>query len=159
MKAAVFHAAGTPLRIDTLPDPEPGVDEVVIRVQRCAVCGTDLHATSGHGFTYPAGPQIGHEYAGEVIAVGKGVERLKLGDHIAAMLVVGCGTCELCRTGLDVLRPHLAGYGAGLAEYARVSARGANLLPRTVSLADCPAAFEALRDGGTMGKLVIDPWS
>ena len=103
MRGLLFKGVGLPLAVENLPDPEPGEGEVVIRVSRCGVCGTDLHATSGHGMTLPANSQFGHEYGGEVVALGKGVERLKLGDHLAAVPVVGCGHCEACKTGIDVL--------------------------------------------------------
>ena len=136
MKAAIFKVVGEPLAIETLPDPEPREGEVVVKVARCGVCGTDLHATSGHGMTLPRGSQLGHEYAGEVVAVGKGVERLRLGDKVAALPVVGCGHCEYCQNGVDVLCRSFAGYGGGLAQFARVSERGATVLPATVSLAD-----------------------
>jgi (R,R)-butanediol dehydrogenase/meso-butanediol dehydrogenase/diacetyl reductase len=136
VKAALFKAVGTPLAIEDLPDPEPGAGEAVIRVARCGVCGTDLHSTSGHGYTLPAGAQLGHEYAGEVVAVGRGVERLKVGDHVAALPVVGCGECDACRTGIDVLCSRWKGYGGGLADYAKISERGATILPQTLSLAD-----------------------
>lgn len=136
VEAAIFKAVGEPLAIETIPDPVPGEGEVVIRVERCGVCGTDLHSTSGHGFTLEAGSQLGHEYAGEVVALGKGVERLKLGDRIAALPVVGCGHCEYCRTGIDLLCQNWRDYGGGLAQFARVSERGATKLPSTVSLAD-----------------------
>ncbi|HMQ20483.1 MAG TPA: alcohol dehydrogenase catalytic domain-containing protein, partial [Sphingopyxis sp.] len=138
MKAALFKAVGEPLAIEDLPDPEPRDGEVVIRVARCGVCGTDLHSTSGHGYTLPTGAQLGHEYAGEVVAVGRGVERLKRGDRIAALPVVGCGDCDACRTGIDVLCSRWTGYGGGLADYARVRERRATILPQTLSLADGP---------------------
>src|SRR3546814_10509122 len=136
MKASLFKAGGEPLAIEDVPAPEPGEGEAVIRVARCGVCGTDLHSTSGHGYTLPAGAQLGHEYAGEVVAVGRGVRRLKVGDRVAALPVVGCGECEACRTGIDVLCSRWRGYGGGLADYARISERGATLLPQTRSLAD-----------------------
>lgn len=136
MRALLFKAVGQQLAVETLPDPEPGEGEVVVRVSRCGVCGTDLHSTSGHGMTLPANSQLGHEYGGEVVAVGKGVERFKVGDHLSALPVVGCGQCEACKTGIDVLCSTWKSYGGGLAEYARVSERGATKLPQTVSLAD-----------------------
>ena len=147
MRALLFKAVGRPLEVATLPDPEPGEGEVVVRVSRCGVCGTDLHATSGHGMTLPADSTMGHEFGGEVVAVGKGVDRFKLGDHLAAMPVVGCGHCDGCKTGIDILcRNGMAQYGGGLAEYARVSARGAVKLPNTISLADS-ALIEPLAVG------------
>lgn len=146
MRALVFKAVGQPLAVTDLPDPEPGEGEVIVRVSRCGVCGTDLHATSGHGMMLPADSQLGHEYGGEVVALGKGVERLKVGDHVAALPVVGCGECEGCRTGIDVLCTRWKGFGAGLSQYARVSERGATLLPRTVAIADA-ALVEPLAVG------------
>jgi threonine dehydrogenase-like Zn-dependent dehydrogenase len=136
MRAAIFHSPGTPLAIETVPDPEPGEGEAVIRVGRCGVCGTDLHSTSGHGYTLPDGSPIGHEYAGEVVAVGRGVEALKIGDRVAGMPIVGCGECAHCRTGIDFLCSRYRRYAHGLAEYARVHERGAMKLPDTISLAD-----------------------
>jgi (R,R)-butanediol dehydrogenase/meso-butanediol dehydrogenase/diacetyl reductase len=136
VRAAIFRAVGEPLAIETLPDPAPGEGEVVVSVGRCGVCGTDLHATSGHGHTMKSGAQLGHEFAGEVVAIGKGVHHLKLGDNVAALPVVGCGHCEYCLTGIDLLCPQWRSYGAGAAEFARVSAEGATLLPHSVSLAD-----------------------
>lgn len=155
MRAMLFKAAGAPLAVEDLPDPEPGEGEVVVRVSHCGVCGTDLHSTSGHGMTLPANAQLGHEYAGEVVALGRGVERLKVGDRLAALPVVGCGRCEGCRTGIDVLCSNWKGYGAGLAQFARVSERGATLLPGTVSLAD-GALVEPLAVGAR-GVRLADP--
>lgn len=136
MKALLFKVAGQPLVVENLPDPEPGSGEVIVRVSHCGVCGTDLHSTSGHGMQLPADSQLGHEYAGEVVALGKDVERLKVGDNVAAIPVVGCGQCEACKTGIDVLCSQWKGYGSGLAQYARVHERGFVRLPKTVSLAD-----------------------
>lgn len=156
MRALLFKAVGQPLAVETLPDPEPGEGEVVIRVSRCGVCGTDIHATSGHGMSLPANSQLGHEYGGEVVAVGKGVERFREGDTLAALPVVGCGDCEGCRSGLDILcRNKWSGYGGGLAEYAKVSARGATKLPGTMSLADS-ALVEPLAVGARAVRLA-DP--
>lgn len=156
MKALVFRAVGEPLAVEARPDPEPGEGEMVIRVSRCGVCGTDIHATNGHGMTLPAGSQLGHEYGGEVVALGKGVGGFRVGDNLAALPVVGCGHCEGCATGIDILcQNKWLGYGAGLAEYAKVSARGATKLPQTVSLADS-ALIEPLAVG-CRGVRLADP--
>ncbi|MBV1688882.1 alcohol dehydrogenase catalytic domain-containing protein [Novosphingobium sp. G106] len=124
------------MQILGVADPEPGEGEVIIKVARCGVCGTDLHFTSGHGYTFDAGTIMGHEYAGEIIALGKGVDALAVGDHIAGMPVIGCGHCDNCKTGIDVLCTTYSSYAEGMAQFARVSARGATLLPKTLSLAD-----------------------
>jgi (R,R)-butanediol dehydrogenase/meso-butanediol dehydrogenase/diacetyl reductase len=152
MKALLYKVAGQPLVVESLPDPVPGAGEVIVRVSHCGVCGTDLHSTSGHGMQLPADSQLGHEYAGEVVALGKGVEHLKVGDNVAAIPVVGCGACEACKTGIDVLCSQWRGYGAGLAQYARVHERGAIQLPKTVSLAD-GALVEPLAVGARAVRL------
>ena len=136
MKAAIFDRPGALLAISEIPEPVPGEGEVIVKVSRCGVCGTDLHGTSGHGYTYPSGTIMGQEFAGEVVGLGAGVETLKVGDHVAALPVVGCGQCEACKTGVDVLCANYRAYAEGMAQYARVSARGATILPQTVSLAD-----------------------
>ena len=85
MRAAIFKGAGQPLSVEDLPDPEPGPGEAIIKVGRCGICGSDIHMTSGHGADYPVGTVLGHEYAGDVVAIGKHVSRIKLGDRITAM--------------------------------------------------------------------------
>ena len=146
MRAAVFQGVGRPLAIEMLPDPAPGAGELVIRVRRCGVCGSDLHATAGHGYALPVGAQLGHEYAGEVVAVGAGVEGYAVGDRITALPVVGCGRCETCRGGLEHVCAERRLYTQGLAEYARVGARGAVRLPEAIDIADA-ALVEPLACG------------
>jgi len=85
VQAAVFKGVGSPLSIETRPDPVPGAGEVVLRVGRCGVCGTDLSMTDGSGRTYEPDSIIGHEFAGEVVGMGPGVTRFKAGDCATAM--------------------------------------------------------------------------
>ena len=137
MKAPIFKGVGQPLVIETLPDPTPGPGQMVIKVSRCGVCGTDLHMTDGHAQTYPEGIVIGHEFAGEVVAVGAGVTRFKTGDIAAALPVVGCGQCANCLAGETMwcdtgLNGILGGYG----QYAIAHAHAAIKLPRTLSVED-----------------------
>jgi threonine dehydrogenase-like Zn-dependent dehydrogenase len=154
MKAVIFNVPGQPLVIENMPDPEPGEGEVVIKIARCGVCGTDLHMTSGHGQSLPAGSQLGHEYAGVVVAVGRGADALKVGDRIAGMPVVGCGQCAGCKTGLDIFCSTWVSYATALSEYAKVSVRGAVKLPQTVSLAD-GALIEPLAVGRRGVRLTV----
>jgi (R,R)-butanediol dehydrogenase/meso-butanediol dehydrogenase/diacetyl reductase len=69
MKAAIYPGGGAALVIEDMPDPEPGPGELVVRVHRCGICGTDLAMTRGGTWDYGARAQLGHEYAGEVVAV------------------------------------------------------------------------------------------
>ncbi len=136
MKAAIYPGHGQAPVIDTLPDPEPGADEVIIRVQRCGICGTDLSMTKGELFDYGPGSQFGHEYGGEIIALGKDVSTFKLGDKIAVLPSGACGNCEGCRGGNHILCHNAAGAMRGFAELANVPANIAVKLPDTLSFAD-----------------------
>lgn len=137
MKAAIFKAAGQPIAIENVPDPEPLADEMIIRVGRCGVCGTDLHMTSGHSdFVLQPGSQFGHEFAGEVVALGRDVNEFKIGDRIAAMPAIGCGHCEYCAAGSPAFCAKLRTMSAGFAEYLSVAASVSVKLPQSLSLAD-----------------------
>lgn len=87
-----------------------------------------------HGFVLPRGSRLGHEYCGEVIALGRGVERLKLGDRIASMPAVGCGACEWCAAGRPLMCPRARLFAGGFAEYLNVGERESVRLPSTVGL-------------------------
>jgi len=99
MKAAIFHGIGQKLCIEVVPDPTPGPGEVVVKVGRCGICGSDLHMTEDPMFGVPAGAVLGHEFAGEIAAIGKGVEGLKVGDRVSVPPVKGCGHCASCLKG------------------------------------------------------------
>lgn len=101
MRAAVFEGTGKPLAIRDIAIPEPGAGELLIRVHRCGVCGSDLHMTDVHSCFNPAeGSVIGHEIAGEVVALGAGAEASwREGDRIAVLPFIGCGSCLPCLSG------------------------------------------------------------
>ena len=136
MRAAVYKGSGRPWVVEELPDPEPGPGELVIKVHRCGVCGTDLHLTSGHPMDFPAGSVLGHEYAGEVVAIGRGVSGFKEGDLITSVPAAGCGQCDTCRAGNPVLCTALRGYSQGYAEYASTPADYSMKLPQSLTAAD-----------------------
>ncbi len=136
MKAALFRAPGQPLSVETVDDPTPGEGQVVLKVGRCGICGTDLHMTSGHGWTYPANSVNGHEFAGEVVALGGGVSKLRIGDKITAMPMTGCGACDACRRGYPGVCKAMRGQSGGFAEFACVAENTAIKLPQALSLAD-----------------------
>src|ERR1700748_1797447 len=102
MKAAIYPGQGKPIAVETLPDPEPGADDVLIKIHRCGICGTDLAMTRGASWDYGAG-QFGHEYAGEFIALGKNVSGYKIGETIAVLPSLACGHCAGCAHGNHIL--------------------------------------------------------
>lgn len=119
MKTLVCVTPGT-LRIEERPPPEPGPGEVLVRIRRIGVCGTDLHIFQGkHPFLeYPR--VMGHELSGEVAGGGPGVG-LAAGTPVYVMPYLACGRCVACRKGrtnccasLEVLGVHRDG---GMCEY------------------------------------------
>lgn len=136
MKAAIYPGQGEPLVLETLPDPEPGSDDVVIKVHRCGICGTDLHMTEGHQWQFPAGCIPGHEYSGEIVAVGNAVRGFKVGDLITALPSTGCGHCHACHQGNLALCHNAPGVMGGFAEFMKIPASVAIKLPSTLSAAD-----------------------
>ncbi len=78
MKAALFDTVGRPLRVDTIGDPSPAPDEVLLKVAACGICGSDLHMTEDpETFGIGQGVVLGHEFAGEVVASRFGCDRLR----------------------------------------------------------------------------------
>lgn len=136
MRAAKFQGAGIPLSIEQVPDPEPGPTDAIIKVARCGICGSDIHMTSGHAMDYAPGTILGHEYSGEVVAVGKDVTSLKVGDRIAAMPATGCGHCAACLSGQPMSCFQWEGRIGGFGEYLRAAAASAVKLPEALSFAD-----------------------
>jgi L-iditol 2-dehydrogenase len=143
MRAGVYRGEGRVV-VEDVPIPEIGEGEVLFRVAACGICGTDIKKIH-RGFIAP--PQIlGHELAGTVVKVGRGVSRFKQGDRVVSFHHIPCGTCFYCeeklfsqcasykKTGLT------AGFepsGGGFAEYVRampwIVDRGMILLPAGVS--------------------------
>lgn len=99
MIAARFHAAGQPLSLDDVPLPEPGPDEVRVRVRAAGVCGTELHFTDGLYAPAQVPMTLGHEAAGTVDAVGSSVTGWSEGDRVAVYYYLFCGACRWCLRG------------------------------------------------------------
>lgn len=98
MKAAVLHAAQTPLAIDDIAVASPGPREILIRTRACGACHSDLHFVDG-AYPTPLPAVPGHEAAGVVEAVGSDVTAVKPGDHVVTCFSSFCGRCEHCLTG------------------------------------------------------------
>lgn len=136
MKAAVFHKLHAPLTVESVADPEPAADEVVVRVGRCGICGSDLHMTEEPAFGIQPGTVLGHEFAGEVVDCGKAVAHLKVGDRVAVAPLRGCGSCASCLKGEPAWCSRMMLQGGGYAELALATERQCVSLPKTTSIAD-----------------------
>jgi L-iditol 2-dehydrogenase len=160
MKAGVLHAIGD-IRCATVDTPQPGPVDVVVRVRACGICGSDVTRVFQTGMYHL--PEVpGHEFAGEVAAVGSGMSGFTVGDRVAVIPLIECGGCPSCLIGeysmcenYDYLGSRSAG---GFAEYVRVPARNLVRLPPEVSfetgaLTEVMAvALHALRRaGGLLG--------
>lgn len=138
MRAVVLRGYGDPdaLRVEDVPDPRCGDDQILVRVGACGVCGHDRLAREGRlGTPLPA--VLGHEIAGTVCDVGRDVENLAAGDRVALVQREPCGTCGLCRSGhTNLCRSGRGFYGedrpGGYSEYVLAGARNAVLLPPTL---------------------------
>lgn len=120
------------------PVPQPGPDEVVLKVAACGVCGSDLHAYNddpGYEFVRPP-VTLGHEFAGIVTAVGERVNGWTVGQAACAIAIQGCGDCAECRRGDTQLCSSRVvqglHYDGGMAEYVRVPARFLVPLPSSL---------------------------
>lgn len=142
MRAAVFKEAGRPLMVETLETPTPGPRDLILKVRACGICGSDLHMSeAGTMMPLPSGSVMGHEFSGEVVAIGSAVKgEWKEGARVAGFPYLCCGDASPCVN---------VGYGAttcakgmpiGLgqshgayAEYVRIGSSSANRLPDVVS--------------------------
>ncbi len=138
MRAAVIDKPGE-VRVGEVPDPTPGNGEIVVRVGACGICGTDLHIAEGEfpPTPYPIVP--GHEFAGEIVAVGPDVQAgLAEGVRVAVDPSIFCGHCEYCRAGRGNLCSNWNATGdtvnGAFAEYVSVPARNAYLMPDSLGM-------------------------
>lgn len=138
MKAAIYPGYGKGIVIEDLPDPTPGPNDLVIKVHRCGICGTDLSMTKGGPWDFGVNSQFGHEYAGEILEIGARVTGFRMGERIGVLPSPACGNCEACRShGNHVLCQNKPGTAmVGFAEFARVPAGLAIKLPSTLSIID-----------------------
>ncbi|HYI07282.1 MAG TPA: zinc-dependent alcohol dehydrogenase family protein, partial [Reyranella sp.] len=116
MRAAFIDRPGAPLRLGECEPPKAGPGEVLIEVDACGVCRTDLHLLDGDIAT-PTLPQIpGHEIVGRVVACGEGAHRFEPGDCVGVpWLAWTCGECRQCRAGRENLCPNAVFTGQGRA--------------------------------------------
>ncbi len=137
MRAAVWRQPGD-LHVEDRSDPEPGPADVIVRVGACGMCGTDVHIAEGEfpPTPYPIVP--GHEFAGEVVAVGPDVRELSVGAQVAVDPSLFCGHCDFCRVQRGNLCSNWGAIGdtvdGAFAQLVRAPARNAYKLPEGTSM-------------------------
>ncbi|HTQ13059.1 MAG TPA: zinc-binding dehydrogenase [Rhizomicrobium sp.] len=142
MRAAVFREMSKPLVVEALADPTPGPTDLILKVRNCGICGSDLHMTEPTSIMPLApGSVMGHEFAGEVVEVGKAAAgQWKAGDRVVGFPFICCGEHSpclnlsfgrgMCGKGVSI---GLGQSHGAYAEYVRIGAGGAYRLPGSVS--------------------------
>lgn len=130
--------------VKDVPDPVAGPGEVVVRIGACGICGTDVHVIEGEfpPTVYPI--VIGHEFGGEIVEVGPGVEGIAVGDRVGVDPTLNCGACYFCQRGMGNLCENWNGIGVartngGFAEYVVLPAR--TIYPLPAGMTDAQAAL------------------
>lgn len=146
MRAAVWHGYKD-VRIEEVKEPSPKAGQVKIKVDWAGICGTDRHEYEGPNFIPVKKPHrltgrtapltIGHEFSGEIVELGEGVEGWKVGDKVTANGSLTCGVCEACRSGRYNICQKLGFLGVGddgaFADYVVVEAAKLFAIPEGVS--------------------------
>jgi 2-desacetyl-2-hydroxyethyl bacteriochlorophyllide A dehydrogenase len=146
VRAAIIEEVGR-VEIETVEDPSPGPRQVVVEVAACGLCGTDLHILRGE--FAPKLPVVpGHEFAGQVVALGSDVNELRVGDRVAADPSLYCYECHYCRIGRNNLCERFGAIG--------VSGPGAAAQFVAVPVANCVELPDHVR---TEDAALIEPLS
>ena len=146
MKAAVWHAQND-VRIEDVPEPSAGENEVKIRVKWCGICGSDLHEYRSGPMLIPQKPHpltgrtppitLGHEFSGDVVEVGKNVENITVGDRVVVNALIYCGQCVYCRSGEYNMCTKLGSTGlasdGGFAEFVTVPSYATYKIPQELT--------------------------
>ena len=138
MKAAVFYGKQD-LRIEEIAMPEVKAGEVLVKVHACGICGTDVHIFHGDEGAAKTPPRtvLGHEFAGEIVAVGAGVTAVQVGDRVCVDPNRLCGDCYYCKSGIGHFCEAMVGIGTtvngGFAEYCAVPASQVYPFPAALS--------------------------
>lgn len=158
MKAARLRRTKGRLSLDEVPIPQPGADEVLVKIKAAGVCHSDINYRDGVAPVARLPITLGHEFSGVIASKGKDVIDLHRGDHVAVHYVISCGKCEYCAAGRDNYCNEYRMIGkdvdGGYAQYAAVPASNALVLPESLpfeqaALLGCAVstAYHALRRG------------
>ncbi len=149
MKAAVLHGKEGGLKIEDIPVPKIGPDQVLVKVAGCGVCHTDLHYIE-HGVpTFKKPPIVlGHEASGTVEEVGSAVSDVTTGQRILIPAVLTCGKCTACRLGRENICSQMSMLGnhfnGAYAEYVAVPAKDVLTVPDSIALEDASIIADAV---------------
>jgi threonine 3-dehydrogenase len=139
MHALVKARSAPGIELQEIAKPKPGPNDVLIRVKRAAICGTDMHIYNWDAWaqkTIPVPMAVGHEYCGEVVEVGSEVSGFKVGDRVSGEGHITCGYCRNCRAGRRHLCRNTIGVGVNrpgaFAEYVVIPAFNAFKLPAAI---------------------------
>lgn len=153
---ALVYTAPHAVELRDWPEPRPGYGDVLVRVRAAAICGSDLHGFLGHSRIRVPPMVMGHEFAGDVVALGDGVQGISVGDRVTVQPLIGCGHCAYCRDGYPNVCPdrrlmggHLQG---AFAERIAAPQHLVYRLPENVSYAQA-ALVEPLANGVHMVRL------
>jgi threonine 3-dehydrogenase len=140
MRALVKAKAERGIWLENIRKPVPGHNDVLIKVQRTAICGTDIHIYQWDDWarkTIPVPLAVGHEFSGEIVEFGSEVKGFKIGDRVSAEGHITCGVCRNCRAGRRHLCINTAGVGVNrqgaFADYLSVPAFNVFKLPAVIS--------------------------
>ena len=148
MKAAVFEREGSFVLKD-VPVPQiEAEDQVIVEVEACSICGTDVHITATPpGYIATPGTTLGHEFCGHIIAKGAAVKHLNIGDRVVANPNNYCGNCVYCRKNLPNECEHIEAlgidYDGAFAKYCRINSKVAYKISEDVP-AEVAACVEPL---------------
>ncbi|MFC2074998.1 L-threonine 3-dehydrogenase [Bdellovibrionota bacterium] len=140
MKALVKKEKKKGLWLEDIPEPTIGENDALIKIRQTAICGTDVHIYQWDDWaqkTIPVPIQVGHEFVGEIVKLGKSVTGLKIGDRVSGEGHVVCGFCRNCRAGVRHLCVNTKGIGVNLpgafAEYLAMPAVNVFPIPEGVT--------------------------
>ncbi len=163
MRAVFYDSFRKAPMVKNLPDPVPRPDGVVVRVRATGLCRSDWHGWMGHDSDVQLPHVPGHEFAGEIAAVGQAVKSWRVGDRVTAPFCLGCGTCVQCQAGHQHICDHYEQpgftYWGSFAEFVLVPHADTNLvrLPEKVDYAQAAllgcrfiTAFRAVIDQGRL---------
>ncbi|MDU2023236.1 MAG: alcohol dehydrogenase catalytic domain-containing protein, partial [Leclercia adecarboxylata] len=140
MKALSKLKAEEGIWMTDVPEPEVGHNDLLIKIRKTAICGTDVHIYNWDQWsqkTIPVPMVVGHEYVGEVVGIGQEVKGFKIGDRVSGEGHITCGHCRNCRGGRTHLCRNTVGVGVNrpgsFAEYLVIPAFNAFKIPDNIS--------------------------